>query len=74
VAIKNWIGFSSQDLDRWKEIAFKFLRWFYDKFKANLITKEDIGNKFPVLWFYLVYSLFLIILFTNNILIKDAIS
>jgi hypothetical protein len=53
-AIKNWIGFSNQYQEKWKEIAFKFLHWFHDKFKASLITKDDIGNKFPVLWFYLV--------------------
>ena len=48
--IKQWIGFSDDDLAKWKQLSFSFANWFSDGIINNKITKEDFNLRFPVLW------------------------
>ncbi len=51
ISIKSWIGFTSEDLEKWKTISIEFLRWFDLNYRSNAITREDHSNRFPVLWY-----------------------
>jgi predicted HicB family RNase H-like nuclease len=48
--IKDWIGFSEDDLKKWQEISVKFVKWFDDNLKEKKISQEEFSSRFPALW------------------------
>ena len=48
--IQAWIGFATEDLQKWQTLSFRFAEWFNDLFRNNRITHQDYSEKFPVLW------------------------
>ena len=54
--IRNWIGFNSKDLDKWKSLCHKFCEWFDKNYCSNSKLKIDFNERYPVIWKNFLYE------------------
>jgi hypothetical protein len=49
-AIQKWLQFSYAILDQWKTLAEQFLSWLADGAQHKRIMRDDIADRYPLLW------------------------
>ncbi|XP_033754337.1 uncharacterized protein LOC117337457 [Pecten maximus] len=48
--IQKWLALDDEVIDFWNTLGGKFLQWTLKKFEEGSITKDEIADKFPVVW------------------------
>ncbi|XP_067651800.1 uncharacterized protein [Haliotis asinina] len=48
--IQMWLGMDDDSVEKWRELAVRFLQWSIHELEADHICVNDISDKFPVLW------------------------
>eukprot|EP01125_Pyxidicula_operculata_P016634 TRINITY_DN5757_c0_g3_i2.p1 TRINITY_DN5757_c0_g3~~TRINITY_DN5757_c0_g3_i2.p1 ORF type:complete len:568 (+),score=125.94 TRINITY_DN5757_c0_g3_i2:2052-3755(+) len=48
--IKRWLSLSEETVNAWTSLGTGLNAWIYIKLKEKALSKEDIQNKFPIVW------------------------